>query len=104
MKTKIKTFSHKAYYKENNFQHMELDLTTDDCRMVLQGVHQIGFIDSNGDTLDRPAQVFFWLRLAMANEKEVFIDIDEPAMFHYHCSIKWEGMEIFFNFHKLERV
>ena len=102
MQCKIKTFRHRALYIDNEFEHLEFDVETQ-CgkRFLMEGVHTVGLIDSCGDSLDRPAQIFFYLRLAMTNDKTVQLEIEEMDMFHLKASFIWDGMEIFLKFHKI---
>lgn len=99
---KIKSFSHKIYYENNQFQHIELTLVTDTGTKVLRGVYNIGHDSERGIQFKTPAAVFAALYEGILDDRDYSITYDEPAMFHLQAVLKGPQNTFIFDFRELK--
>lgn len=99
---KLKSFSHKIHYENNEFQHIELTLVTDNGAKVLRGVYNIAHDSESGMQFKTPAAVFAALYEGVLDNRDYSLTFDEPAMFQLQAVLKGPQNTFTFDFRELK--
>ena len=99
---KLKSFAHKLYYENNEFQHIELTLFTDNGVKVLNGIYNITHNSERKIQFHTPAAVFAALYEGILDNREYSLTFDEPEMFHLQAVLKGPQNTFIFDFRELK--
>lgn len=110
MTTIIEKFNHQVHYDNNSRKHINLQLYLSETTLDIQGIDNMEYFTSNGQTYRDAKFIFAALKMVVDNKIPVNIEIDEPAMFNFTVTIEpttkledWELPRFTFNCHMLNQ-